>query len=181
MSDEQLDLGLNVDKVEPEYICYMATHIKKEKRYIGITERDFNLRKSEHLSHAKNGTDNTYFHQALRRQGADNFKWDILAKGIEPVIRLLEKTLILKLDTMKPKGYNSINEAYESSNASDEEVSMFADMNKWVEEIETIYNLQDMLNGTKDNRLLPTEIQDKIKDLIKSLNDCEKNKNYNSI
>jgi hypothetical protein len=82
---------------------------------------------------------------------------------------------------MKPKGYNSINEAYESSNASDEEVSMFADMNKWVEEIETIYNLQDMLNGTKDNRLLPTEIQDKIKDLIKSLNDCEKNKNYNSI
>ena len=83
MSDEQLDLGLNVEKVEPEHICYMATlHIKKEKRYIGITERDFNLRKSEHLSHAKNGTDNTYFHHSLRRQGADNFKWDILARGM---------------------------------------------------------------------------------------------------
>ena len=70
---------------------------------------------------------------------------------------------------MKPKGYNSINEAYEPSTASDEEVSMFADMNKFTEEIETIYNLQDMLNGTKDNPRLPTEIQDKIKDLIKSL------------
>jgi group I intron endonuclease len=56
-------------------IIYKAINEIDNKCYIGQTI-NFYKRKNEH----KNCNDNSYFHNAIRKHGWDNFKWDILCE-----------------------------------------------------------------------------------------------------
>lgn len=166
MSHNQLDLALGINADEPEYICYLAMHTEKNKMYIGITSRDFDTRIAEHLSHAKNGSDNTYFHQEIRREGSEKFEWMILAKGLKDIIKMLEKTLIANLATLKPDGYNSVNESDHLINATKEELEFFESMNSRIQVMRDCYDLNEILDKTKDNPHLSSAAKEKIKELI---------------
>jgi group I intron endonuclease len=58
-------------------IIYKATNKINNKFYIGKTVRTLNKRIKSHLRNVKNGS-NTYFHNALRKYGIDNFDWELL-------------------------------------------------------------------------------------------------------
>lgn len=65
-------------------IIYKATNILNGKSYIGLTTRDLNERKLEHLRHTY--TENTYFHKAINKYGKENFIWEVIddsAKTLE--------------------------------------------------------------------------------------------------
>jgi group I intron endonuclease len=55
---------------------YKATNNINKKVYIGKTTRTLKDRKKEHISHAK--SEDYYFHNALRKYGAENFTWEII-------------------------------------------------------------------------------------------------------
>ena len=64
------------------FIVYMATNIVTGHRYVGITSRGLNYRKSSHCSKAKiksaSGGNCPKFHNAIRKYGKDAFVWEIL-------------------------------------------------------------------------------------------------------
>lgn len=91
-------------------VVYIAENLQNGKKYIGYTTRNLETRIKEHISSSKNEKSKHYFYlfkQAIRKYGADCFKWDILAncKTKEECCEL-EKLYIKKLDTISPKGYN---------------------------------------------------------------------------
>ena len=60
---------------------YKCTCLSSNKSYIGITTKDIQARKKEHIYASFNENDSTYkthFHAALRKHGVENFQWDIL-------------------------------------------------------------------------------------------------------
>lgn len=76
------------------------------KAYIGYTN-NLEKRVRAHKQDARLGND-TYFHRAIRKHGADAFKWQLLAvvQGAEQA-KQLEVKLIAKLKTKSPHGYNT--------------------------------------------------------------------------
>ena len=61
-------------------IVYKATNLINGKFYIGQTVLTLNRRIANHVSHSMNCSDNIYFHKAIRKYGAENFVWEVLAK-----------------------------------------------------------------------------------------------------
>jgi len=65
---------------------YQAINIQNNKSYIGKTIRDFGEYKQFHIINAvekrdlKNNLQGKYFYNAIRKYGADNFKWVILGE-----------------------------------------------------------------------------------------------------
>ena len=62
-------------------IIYKATNLLNKKVYIGYTSRTLEERKRWHRldSFNRNADDyNVHFHNAIRKYGLDNFKWEIL-------------------------------------------------------------------------------------------------------
>lgn len=59
-------------------IIYCATNRLNGKKYIGQTVKTMEKRRIEHLSGARNGCPCWYFHRAINKHGAENFKWEIL-------------------------------------------------------------------------------------------------------
>lgn len=70
-------------------IVYMATNKENGKRYIGITSRDFKIRKDAHIRDAKRGS-KYLFHEAIKNYGEKCFKWEIIccAKNSEDLFHL---------------------------------------------------------------------------------------------
>jgi group I intron endonuclease len=58
-------------------IIYKATNIITGKVYIGQTKENINLRINHHIGSMKRGS-KTYFHNALRKYGKENFLWEII-------------------------------------------------------------------------------------------------------
>lgn len=87
-------------------IIYKATNILNNLSYIGLTTRTLSERKYEHLRHVDN--ENTYFHKALKKYGADNFRWEVVDNSADSKEELaeLEKYYIIKFNTLAPNGYN---------------------------------------------------------------------------
>lgn len=85
-------------------IVYIATNRENGKVYIGQTVRTFEQRKAVHISKSKSGNRN-YFHNAIRKYGADNFKWEVIriCDSIKS-LNAFEQYYILY--------YNSMNEGY---------------------------------------------------------------------
>ncbi len=54
-------------------LIYKVVNKVDGKIYIGQTVGNLNRRKSEHLNDAKVGRYDSYFHNALRKHGKDNF------------------------------------------------------------------------------------------------------------
>lgn len=89
-------------------IIYKVTNRINGKVYIGQTTKPLSIRKSGHLSKARNRVDNTYFHSAIRKHGEDNFIWKkIVVAMSQTELDELEKSMIVKYDSMN-SGYNII-------------------------------------------------------------------------
>jgi len=87
-------------------IIYKATNKINGKIYIGQTVQPLNKRIIEHLCHALLKKDNSYFHNAIRKYGKENFIWEIVAECnlLEELNRAEVKT-IEKYNTFE-NGYN---------------------------------------------------------------------------
>jgi group I intron endonuclease len=66
------------------YIIYKVTNITNNKYYIGLTSRDFEIRRYEHI-YESNSNSVFKFHQALRKYSSDMFTWEILESGLETI------------------------------------------------------------------------------------------------
>ena len=88
-------------------IIYKATNLINGKVYIGQTINVLKKRKINHLARANKGSE-FYFHNAIRKYGFDNFRWQVIC--ICPNIDILneqEEYYITFYDSMNvEKGYN---------------------------------------------------------------------------
>lgn len=59
-------------------IVYKITNRINGMSYVGKTIFDLAHRRSRHINNALNNRDNIYFHNAIKKYGADNFDWDVV-------------------------------------------------------------------------------------------------------
>ena len=87
-------------------LIYKATNKLNGQSYIGLTTRTLRERQLEHLRHLD--TENTYFHRAIKKYGAENFEWSIVDDSAEDELELQqqESYYIEKYNTLAPDGYN---------------------------------------------------------------------------
>ncbi len=81
------------------------------KNYIGLFSEEidkFNRRKIAHRGCALKKLDKYYFHNAIRKYGWDNIKWEILEDNIQntDLLKEREKFWIKKYDAFGKNGYN---------------------------------------------------------------------------
>jgi len=88
-----------------EKIVYAVRNMITDKSYIGFCVC-FKERKAAHLSSAKKGV-NTKFYGAIRKYGAENFKWSILFDNLGTIenCKVMEIRMIALFDTYQ-NGYN---------------------------------------------------------------------------
>lgn len=87
---------------------YKITNIINNKSYIG---QSINIEKriKEHFWKANCQKDisfNSILHQAIRKYGENNFKWEVLEECSIENIDKLEQDYIQKYNTISPNGYN---------------------------------------------------------------------------
>ena len=97
--------------VEKMGIIYSFTNLINNKKYIGQSINDNNIRYKNHLYSSQNQNSLDYespLHRAFRKYGIENFKYEILAMNIEnfDILNELEKYYIKEFDTLVPNGYN---------------------------------------------------------------------------
>lgn len=87
-------------------IIYIVTNRINGKQYVGQTIQRFSQRKVDHLKKVRYNSP-YYFHNAMRKHGPDNFKWEIIAEGdcSPETLNLLEMHFIQLYDTFN-NGYN---------------------------------------------------------------------------
>jgi len=97
---------MNLNVKNKTYIIYKITNKINNKTYIGLTSRDFNVRKYEHIYESQIES-KFKFHQAIRKYTIDNFTWEILETGITNIKQAneLEIKYINKFDSYV-NGYN---------------------------------------------------------------------------
>ena len=66
------------------YLIYKVTNKTNSKSYIGLTSRDFDTRRYEHIQESKNNSV-FKFHQALRKYSDDGFTWEIIESDLESI------------------------------------------------------------------------------------------------
>ncbi len=88
-------------------VIYQAKNKINGKVYVGQTIGNLDRRKSDHLSSVKSIRYDSYFHNAIRKYGKDNFVWEIIEEcnTIEE-LNEREKYWIEILDSISPNGYN---------------------------------------------------------------------------
>jgi hypothetical protein len=94
-------------------IIYCATS-PNGKKYIGLSTKTLDQRKSQHLSTLLKERRNIYFYNALRKHGFDNFRWILLDEissesknDLVGELKILESLYISKYNTSnKNFGYN---------------------------------------------------------------------------
>ena len=88
-------------------IIYKAT-FPSGKAYIGQTVQTFAARKANHERDARRGS-GTPFHAAIREYGAENIKWEVLARaGDIAALNAAEIACIAAHKTISPNGYNAL-------------------------------------------------------------------------
>jgi len=87
------------------YTIYKATNIKNNKCYIGI-DLNWSHRISAHKAAVKRGS-NLLFHNAIRKHGLENFKWEILyqSKDLFHAKNEMEKFFILRENSFFENGF----------------------------------------------------------------------------
>jgi group I intron endonuclease len=87
-------------------VIYMVTNKVNGKSYVGQTINSLEQRKGEHVRRSSLNNDNLYFHNALRKYGADLFEWIVIDR-CDTIERLneLEIFYIGLYDTFD-NGYN---------------------------------------------------------------------------
>ena len=89
---------------------YKATNIVNDKKYIGYT-KNFRERKNRHKDSALKRNSPFAFHQAIRKYGWDNFKWEVIYESwdVEHCLTVMEPHFIIEYDTFGENGYNMDN------------------------------------------------------------------------
>lgn len=87
-------------------IIYLVTNLINQMKYVGQTIRTLKQRKSSHLSSSKKGS-TYYLHRAIRKYGAENFKWEVIYNASsEEELNEKETFFIKKYNTNSQDGYN---------------------------------------------------------------------------
>jgi hypothetical protein len=149
-------------------ICYMAVLNRSGEKYIGITNRELRIRKSEHESQAENPTDNHLLHRAIRKYGKEEFTWFVLAKGEKAIIETVENVLIKHMKTLAPYGFNSKDE-YCDDLPTDDELAFFEKMDTNVQAMDVINDLNSILNNETINKGFIPDTKELLKQLIDQL------------
>lgn len=90
---------------------YCFTNLINNKKYIGSTVVQPNIRYNQHVYNSTHENVHQYnypLYQAFRKYGIENFQFEILIQKEceEQEIRNIEKEYILKYNTLSPNGYN---------------------------------------------------------------------------
>ena len=90
---------------------YCFTNLINDKKYIGSTIQEPNVRYNQHLYNATHENAHQYdypLYQAIRKYGLRNFTFEILYQidCSEEKIREIEQQYIIKYNTLSPNGYN---------------------------------------------------------------------------
>lgn len=91
------------------YIIYKATNLINNKKYVGKTIKTLEDRKYEHIYKANKGDCYTsYFHNALKLYGIENFKWEVLCECDDVLILNIMETMkiIVEHSHVSDGGYN---------------------------------------------------------------------------
>ncbi len=87
-------------------IIYLVTNLINQMKYVGQTTRTLKQRKSSHLSSSKKGS-TYYLHRAIRKYGAENFKWEVIYNATsEEELNEKETYFIKEYNTNSQDGYN---------------------------------------------------------------------------
>lgn len=65
-------------------IVYQATNTVNGRRYVGVTRLSLRQRRNGHISDARLGKTQMFFHRALRKHGPKAFKWEVLGEYPTP-------------------------------------------------------------------------------------------------
>lgn len=89
-------------------LIYRSVCINNDKCYIGQTTQGLAKRMYEHIQDTKSNRDKFHFHNALRKYGFDNFKWEVLETCKDKYsLDLAEQWYIRVYKSLnKNKGYN---------------------------------------------------------------------------
>jgi group I intron endonuclease len=101
-------------------IIYRATNIINGKCYIGQTITPFTKRKGYHINASKRlrkksecieneeAINGVYFHNALKKYGIENFKWEVIYECDEGMLDMMEtfKIMVNHSHYLEGKGYN---------------------------------------------------------------------------
>ena len=90
---------------------YCFTNLINNKKYIGSTIQNPNIRFNQHIYNATHENAHQYnypLYSAMRKYGLKNFTFEILYEEncSEETIRKIEKEYIIKYNTLSPNGYN---------------------------------------------------------------------------
>lgn len=88
-------------------VIYTATNQVNGKQYVGKSLRSLRVRQFGHRRAARGGYDSV-FARAMRKYGLDSFSWRIIFEGDVSDADLCQRemTLIVRLNTRVPNGYN---------------------------------------------------------------------------
>lgn len=90
---------------------YCFTNLINNKKYIGSTINNPNIRYRQHIycaTHKNNSKYNYPLYLAIRKYGIENFQFDIIYKSncSEEKLRKIEHEYLIKYNTLVPNGYN---------------------------------------------------------------------------
>lgn len=108
---------------------YCFTNKINNKKYIGSTIVEPNVRYNQHIYNVKHENVHQYnypLYQAIRKYGIENFIFEILEQKecMEQEIRQLEREYILKYNTISPNGYNQTDNTEHPINAKESYAKM---------------------------------------------------------
>jgi group I intron endonuclease len=88
-------------------VIYKVTNKINQKKYIGYT-KNFRERKNRHKDSALKRNSPFVFHQAIRKYGWDNFKWEIIYESwdAEHCLTIMEPYFINEYNSFGEHGYN---------------------------------------------------------------------------
>ncbi|MCK4815592.1 GIY-YIG nuclease family protein [bacterium] len=101
-------LGGSAFFIGVDLIIYKVTNIITNKVYIGQTIQKLHARRSDHIRKAIKYNSKIYFHNALRKYGIDNFKWEIIdiSDNVEKLYNKEKYWIKYFNSTNKNIGYN---------------------------------------------------------------------------
>jgi group I intron endonuclease len=89
-------------------LIYKVTNLINNKKYIGHTSKELKKRKFQHKEFALKRNSPFAFHQAIRKHGWKNFKWEVIyeSRDTEHCLTVMEPFFIDEYDTFGETGYN---------------------------------------------------------------------------
>ena len=104
---------------------YCITNLINNKKYIGITSRNINIRFQEHCTHRQ-----TLIYDAVQKYGKENFKIEILENNIQKSdIDKRERYFIKFYNTLVPNGYNLSTGGISNKDLNEETRKRLSEMN----------------------------------------------------